>query len=176
MGMRSNMEKIPRDAYDTPPRAVFPLLMCLASRTRFIEPCAGRRALVSELEEAGHICTHASDIEPRAPRVRRLDAFEVDVEGQTVITNPPFTPAGELLQHWLRNGAKEVWLLHPLDWFANVRWTRATVRHAREVMPIGRIQWFPGTGHSSTDNFVWTRYALGSGLVWHERVHTPGER
>ena len=70
MAKRSDFERIPRDAYDTPPEAVKALLAHLKPGTRFIEPCAGRGAL----EAAGHVCVGACDVEPRRGDIARLDA------------------------------------------------------------------------------------------------------
>ena len=44
MGRRSNFLRIDKDAYDTPPKAVLPLLPHLHPGIRFIEPCGGKGA------------------------------------------------------------------------------------------------------------------------------------
>ena len=53
MGRRSNFPRIDKDAYDTPPEAVLPLLPYLHPGTRFIEPCGGKGALTAALEGSG---------------------------------------------------------------------------------------------------------------------------
>lgn len=52
-----------QDAYDTPPEAVLPLLPHLLDNTSFYEPCAGNGHLVSALQDHGHICKYATDIQ-----------------------------------------------------------------------------------------------------------------
>ena len=55
MGRRSNFPRRDKDAYDTPPGAVLPLLSPhLYPETRFIEPCGGKGALTAALEAHGH--------------------------------------------------------------------------------------------------------------------------
>ena len=76
MGKRSNFERLPRDSYDTPYSAVIPLMRHLSRNTEFIEPCAGKNALVNHLELHGHRCIDASDIEPRAERIKMRDLFD----------------------------------------------------------------------------------------------------
>ena len=62
MGKRSNFERRKQDKYDTPEKAVYPLLRHLTTPTRFIEPCAGKGLLIRWLETAGHQCVARSDV------------------------------------------------------------------------------------------------------------------
>jgi hypothetical protein len=64
MGKRSDFERIPQDRYDTPPKAVEPLLPHLEHQ-RFVEPCVGNGFLVGHLKRAGYILVGAYDLFPR---------------------------------------------------------------------------------------------------------------
>lgn len=157
-----------QDAYDTPAKAVIPLLGVLPPNTVFIEPCGGKMQLADELEKAGHICLAATDIEPRDSRVAQIDAFDLDVRDATIITNPPFSVGLQLLRSWLTKGAKDVWLLIPLDWLANLNFT-PFVPHLAEWIPIGRVKWIEGSQHLSKENFIWARFV--SEVQAHQKMH-----
>ena len=49
MGKRSDFPRIPQDRYNTPLRAVLPLLERLAPSTQFYEPCMRRRRSCSTI-------------------------------------------------------------------------------------------------------------------------------
>ena len=97
MGKRSEFPRVERDAYDTPPEAVAPLLPHLQPGTYFIDPCAGAGALLQHLSLAGHICCDAFDIAPRIEGVDQLDFLAADIDhvrhggpDTFFITNPPW--------------------------------------------------------------------------------------
>ena len=91
MGKRSNFERMERDFYPTPYEAVIPLLPYLSPITMFCEPCAGNGVLIRHLENAGHFCVHARDIEPMASGIDKADALdEYEFFGVCFITNPPW--------------------------------------------------------------------------------------
>lgn len=90
MGKRSNFERVARDRYDTPYDAVVPLLYHLPDDTEFIEPCAGKNALVNHLQMKGHHCISASDVSPRETGIQTCCVFEKSFHQYgIVITNPP---------------------------------------------------------------------------------------
>jgi hypothetical protein len=64
MGKRSNFERIPRDLYPTPAKAVQPLIPYLrAARIgSFAEPCCGNGDLVRHLEGYDLTCAYRGDI------------------------------------------------------------------------------------------------------------------
>ena len=120
MGRRSNFPRIDKDAYDTPPEAVLPLLPYLHPGTRFIEPCGGKGALTAALEERGHQCFYTCDIAPRAPGIVKRDALGLvgsDVlAADMFITNPPWTRKRlhPLIDHFRL--LRPTWLLFDANW------------------------------------------------------------
>lgn len=151
-----------RDFYPTPWAAVQPLLPHLTRGSGFIEPCAGDGALVRHLEEAGHVCFGAFDIEPQHPRVQRADALTTDWSEHVdcFITNPPFKweVLHPLIEH-LRT-RQRTWLLLPWDMACNVRFAQH-MDHCRAVVPVGRVKWIPDSPHSSAENFAWYCFMPG---------------
>ena len=91
MGKRSNFDRLARDSYDTPYDAVIPLLKHLSDNTEFIEPCAGKNALISHLTQNGHKCLYASDTYPRHENIAVQCVFERPFHPEgLIITNPPW--------------------------------------------------------------------------------------
>ena len=122
IGKRSSFDRVPRDYYPTPYSCIPALLPHLAPRTRFVEPCAGDGRLIGYLQEHGHVCESASDIEPGDPCIKRQDALQwlpsAGYEDQTIITNPPWDR--KLLHPLIRrfSGYHPTWLLFDLPWAA----------------------------------------------------------
>ena len=155
MGKRSDFEKIPRSCYDTPAKGVAPLLPFLMPETLFIEPNAGKGDLVRHLQAAGHICTAAYDIEPRAPRIYRADALTLEVRTPgLIIGNPPWER--HLLHPMIENFMRQrvTWLLFDADWM-HTRQAAGLIRHCVSIVSIGRLIWMPGTANTGKDNCAW---------------------
>lgn len=144
-----------RNWWPTPPDAVTPLLAVLPPQTRFVEPCAGDGILARTLQQAGHLCMDAYDLEPRGPGVRLADALLTPLTCQA-ITNPPFERPllVPLLEAWVR--ANALWLLLPLDHLAN-RWFGPYAPHVRRIVPVGRVSWL-GNGKGGMDNHAWVLF------------------
>src|SRR5262245_41051401 len=123
MGKRSTFPRRPRDAYDTPRAAALPLLPRLPKSFRFIEPCAGKGALIDILTEVGGTCVGAFDICPRRDDIQRCDALTLtraDVpKGTLIITNPPHER--KVLHAMIGHFAAlaPTWLLIDSDWKEN---------------------------------------------------------
>jgi hypothetical protein len=124
----------PRDEWDTPPEATAVLARLLPPGTSYVEPCAGRGALIDAMSSWGHTCVFASDIAPRAPGIVELsgDATEYWPAAQSdtvVVTNPPYTRnvVIPLLEAWME-AAQEIHLL--------VRWTGWRTSGGRRTPPI----------------------------------------
>lgn len=155
MGKRSDFEKIPRSCYDTPAKGVLPLLPFLEPGTLFIEPNAGKGDLIKHLHAAGHICTAAYDIEPRAPRIHRADALTLQFTTKgIVIGNPPWER--ELLHPMIMNFSDQrlSWLLFDADWKHTVQ-AAPLLDRCKAVVSIGRLRWMEGTGNHGKDNCAW---------------------
>lgn len=166
MGKRSAFKRIPRDRYDTPPPPVEPLLRHLKKSTRFIEPCAGKGALINTLAAEGHICVDAWDIKPRGESVikviQKQDARKhVPSSGDFdfFITNPPWKR--EIL-HPIIGHLMEIaptWLLLDADW-AHTLQAAPYMKFCSKIVSVGRVCWFPGTKQTGKDNCCWYLFDL----------------
>ena len=159
MGKRSEFERRPQDAYDTPLKAVLPLLPHLPAGTRFVEPCAGKGDLVGHLTGKGHICEGAFDIEPRADTVFKRDALTFNAANHyydfdMFITNPPWTREilHPLILHlfWQR----PTWLLFDADWAHTVQ-AAPYLPLCKKIVSVGRVKWIEGSPHQGKDNCAW---------------------
>lgn len=163
MGKRTSLEKTEaqseRDFWPTPPAAMAPLLPHLPRGATFVEPCAGAGAMVDYFESAGHPCVFACDVHPLRADVTELPASAVRyVRADLFITNPPWT--------WSRlepiiinlSGQLPTWLLLSADFMHNQR-TQAVMDLCDLVVPIGRVQWVPGSKHKGGyENAAWYRF------------------
>lgn len=156
MGRRSDFERIPRDAYDTPPEAVGPLLAHLRPETRYIEPCAGKGLLMDALDAAGHYCVEAWDIEPGRGDIEKGDALSLhpSESADYWITNPPWDRKllHPMIEHLTRH--MPAWLLFDAEWM-HTRQSRPYMPWLRKVVSIGRVKWIPGTTMTGKDSCCW---------------------
>lgn len=155
MGKRSDFERIPRDFYPTPPEAVTPLLRHLSPGTRYCEPCAGDGALIDALTRAGHVCLHASDIEPRRADILEADALDGPWSGvETFITNPPWDRKvlHPLIVHL--SDVAPTWLLFDADW-VHTRQALPFLPRLRRIVSVGRVKWIPDSKMTGKDNCAW---------------------
>ena len=157
MGKRSNFERIQRDFYPTPYAAVVPLLPHLRPSLHFAEPCAGDGRLIRYLEEAGHHCVAAIDIEPRASRVQHGDAREMLALKPFVeafITNPPWSRdvLHPIIQHL--SSQLPTWLLFDADWM-HTRQSAPFIPYLHKIVSVGRVKWIPDSKMTGKDNCCW---------------------
>jgi hypothetical protein len=155
VGKRSSFERVPRDFYPTPAEAVVPLLPHLPPKCAFAEPCAGNGALIDHLENAGHHCFFACDIDPQrgdiidapyhAALPERIDFF---------ITNPPWSR--EILHQIIADLSAErpTWLLFDADWM-HTRQSTPFMPYLRKIVSIGRVKWIPDSKMTGKDNCCW---------------------
>ena len=155
MGKRSNFKRRPQDAYDTPPEAVAPLMRFLRPHFTFIEPCAGRGALMDALEAGGGVCLWAYDIEPRAERVCRIDALKLRVSHRAdyIISNPPWSRPilHPMIDHFRK--MRPTWLLFDADWI-HTKQAISYLPFCHKIVSVGRVSWMRN-GTSSLDNAAW---------------------
>ena len=171
MGKRSTFEKRPRDYWPTPEDAVKPLAPHLGFRTKFIEPCAGNRQLVDTLENMGHICTYAADIEPKAPGILAENALENIPKvyaGDYMITNPPWSRdfLHPFIEKWLgvrTNDGEDIpfWLLFDADWM-HTKQSSELIRYCRAIVSVGRVKWVPDSTMTGKDNCAWYLFRGGT--------------
>jgi hypothetical protein len=154
---RSDFTRRAADAYFTwDPRAVRALLPHLAPGTQFAEPCAGEGHLVAQLTDAGHVCTHMSDL------ATGTDALSLGPLG-LVITNPPWSRPilHAMIEHWLPGGC---WLLFDADWI-HTKQSAPYMPFLTDIVSVGRLRWIEGSTMDGKDNCAWFRFGLDGGGV-----------
>lgn len=160
MGKRSDFVRRKNDLYETwDARAVTPLLPHLMPGTRFAEPCAGGAKLIDQLEAAGHVCTHAYDIEPLHNRIAKLDALVHRPDREAMpfdcfITNPMWTRKllHPLIEHL--SDQAPTWLLFDAEW-ANTKQAIPYLPRLRRIVSVGRLRWVEGTTMDAMDSCAW---------------------
>lgn len=182
MGKRSDFARRKEDAYDTPLKAVIPLLPHLEPGTRFIEPCAGRGDLIDHLEANGHNCIWASDIAPRTTgmlQADKMDALKLSIVGRgrnlipkgVCITNPPWTHSilHEMIFHFYWQ--MPTWLLFDAGWMHTDQ-ALPYLPMLRKTVSVGRIKWIEDSEHQAKDDAQWHLFAPVSGAEpkFHGRV------
>ena len=151
MGKRSAFDRTPRDLYETPAKAVEPLLRRLKPYTWFIEPCDGGGALTRALEAAGHVCVQRRDL----PFDARTHDYGV-MPDEIFITNPPYWGQPKDLHPLIENLSNQAptWLLMPTDWLFN-KSSAPLTRRLRRIIAVGRVKWVPGSPYTGQDNAAW---------------------
>jgi hypothetical protein len=173
-------ERIPRDKYKTPYKAVLPLVPYLRRDgiRRFAEPCCDGD-LIQHLESFGLYCDYRGDI---ATGRDALKLTAADCNGAAVITNPPFKYADgpkdksrlarDLIRHFLDIGVPS-WLLLPHDFSTN-EYAPPFLRHCPDIVVVGRVKWIANSEHNSGfDNSCWYRFDVrftGNTVFHNERA------
>lgn len=129
MGKRSAFARLPQDRYDTPAKAVVPLLPHLPPGATYYEPCHGNGALVRALPLR---CVGHSDAELDARSTR----YETDAD--FFITNPPFRR--DLLHFIIENlrTQRPTWLLLDSDWMFTRQASRL-MTYCQRIVAVGRV-------------------------------------
>jgi len=157
MTKRSNFKRRKNDAYDTPVKAMTPLLPYLPKKCRFIEPCAGNGQMVDYFVEQGHECVDYFDLEPRRDDIKEFDAFDYSVANyydcDFIITNPPWTRQllHPMIELWA--SVRPTWVLFDSDWI----FTKQAIpylEYCHKIVSIGRVSWMDN-GVSGKDNSAW---------------------
>ena len=154
MGKRSEFKRRPRDFYETPLKAVEPLIPHLNGTRRFAEPCAGDGMLVRHLEGFGLNCIYSGDMHTGKNALAR-DSYGRG--SYNIITNPPHT---RKLMHELILHFQEIaptWLLIDLDWVANLQ-AGPYLPRCSDVVIIGRVKWIAGSEFGGLENYAWYRF------------------
>jgi len=164
MGKRSDFERVDKDLYRTPYKAMLPLLPLLQPATRFIDPCADAGRIAVFLEMHGHTCVGSYDIEPRASHVKPADACATIFTGADwAITNPPWDRKvlHAIIENLVVMQGFKTWLLFDADWM-HTKAARPYLRYCHSVVPIGRVKWIPGSRHGGMDNCCWYLFDLSN--------------
>ena len=151
MSKRSGFARIPRDLYNTPAKAVEPLLRILKPKTLFVEPCYGDGTLARALMAAGHRLMEAHDL----PTDARVHPYSPQ-PSVIFITNPPYWGQPEDLHPLIENLSDQAptWLLMSADWLFNQSSGPLTKR-LRRIVAVGRVKWIPDSPYVGKDNAAW---------------------
>jgi hypothetical protein len=168
----------PRDFYPTiDPRAAAALAPHLAPGTRFVEPCAGAGHLIDQLENIGHHCVFASDIEPGRADIHKMGFSLITKRaGRIFITNPPWErkTLHALIWHFCRDST--LWLLFDADWSHTMQAARFEP-WLTDIVSVGRLRWLEegeegDKGTDPMDNCAWYRFGpdkFGATRFWQRR-------
>lgn len=158
MGKRSDFVRRKHDSYQTPLRAVIPLIPHLPEgEFTFVEPCAGDYRLARHIEDlrSDSTCVGAWDIEPKHSLVAQGDAFLIHKwTADLIITNPPWTRAilHPMIEHF--SSILPTWLLFDADWLYTKQ-ARPYLPWLRQIVALPRIKWIEDSAHSAKDNACW---------------------
>jgi len=174
MSKRSSMEKMPRDLYETTdPKALPTKFLEFIRGKTYAEPNCGSGQLINLIGDTAR-CMWASDIEPLAQSTStegllgeftRWDAMCLSKHELSrcdlIIGNPPYTKSVLLpmIDHFI--SLKPTWLLLPASHMNNVYFAPYMERCSR-IVSIGRLRWFKGSPHTSTDDFCWYFWQKGA--------------
>lgn len=171
MGKRSpGLPQRPRGYWPTPREAVVPLVPYLPPSATYGEPCAGNGALIGHLHglwPGGHN-NWASDIHPDADGIAAVDAMDIVCGPDEIslvdlwITNPPWPkigrkgdPALTIIKHLTTIAPG--WYLLPFGFAANAYFSQV-IDLCSDIVPIGRVEWVPGSGVKGKDDAAWFRF------------------
>ena len=160
MGKRSNFERVERDFYPTPYKAVEPLVQHLPKKQfAFAEPCAGDGALVNHIETMTNgWCSWASDLEPQTDTILTRHFREINMEdlfeADYIITNPPWDRS--LLHPMIEyfTAYRPTWLLFDADWI-HTKQSIPYMGMLKKIVSIGRVKWIENSKSVGKDNCCW---------------------
>lgn len=162
MGKRSDFQRMERDYYPTPKKALEPLADWLNDHNEqgwFAEPCYGAGDLADALIEMTDMeCGFACDIEPQDVRVERKDALSTTLDDlghcDYIITNPPWSRdvLHPMIEHF--SVMKPTWLLFDSDWMHTIQ-SKPFLPLLDTIISVGRIKWIPGSKYTAKDNCCW---------------------
>jgi hypothetical protein len=113
--------------------------------------------LIEILESEGFDCVARGDIRGHHSRDARSWSPEDYGGVDAGITNPPweaFTMAG-IMQH--QSSFVPSWFLIYSDWMFTRQSAQLVAERCTDVVPIGRVKWFPDSKSVGFDNCCWVR-------------------
>ena len=159
MGKRSSFERNPKDFYETPRKAVVPLIPHLPDRCNYVDPCFGEGAIMQHLAVL-HPHSLAWGTYDKYPEKYKATSSKADATTQKYnepincfITNPPWSI--DVLHPVIDNLAsqKPTWLLFYADWM-HTKQAIPYLKYCVKIVSIGRVSWM-GNGVSGMDNCCW---------------------
>lgn len=181
MGRRSDFDKLEKDKYHTiDVRAYAPMIGVFSNIETFIEPCAGGGNMVRDLADIGPECIYACDIEPEADGIHEHSYEDVPEkylqQAEYIITNPPWTRAAmHPFIEWCIASGKPAWLLIDTGW-ASSKQARPMLAYCSDIVPTPRLNWIPGSKHSSKDDTSWYRFQPEPCLTVWRNSDPPSKR
>ena len=159
MGKRSEFERVEKDYYPTPAKAVEPLVWHLPEVFTFAEPCAGDGRLIHHIQQSRPRaeCVMAIDIEPRSIDILQGDALTYPVQAFSadyIITNPPWSR--DILHPMIErfSAIAPTWLLFDADW-AYTKQAKPFFAYLSVIQVVGRVKWIEGSKMTGKDNAAW---------------------
>ena len=151
-------ERLASDLYPTPVEAVRPLIPHLhrTGVTTFVEPCCADGQLAAHLDAEGFKCLVWGDINDNG-----LDAREWGTDdfygADASITNPPWEAKlmAEIMEH--QSNYVPSWFLVYSDWLFTHQSAKLVSARCTDIVPIGRVKWFPESKSVGFDNCCWIR-------------------
>jgi hypothetical protein len=159
----TTFERRERDFYPTPLAPVERLARAGWWREgyRFVEPCVGEGDLRRHLESLGGVCTWASDLPNDARELPAVAAFGAHF----IITNPPWpmprdaSVTLDIIRRCM--SLLPSWFLLSAD-FAHNAYFRPFADQCGAIVSAGRVQWIPGSAHTSLDNCAWYLFSAAA--------------
>jgi len=147
------------DFYPTPAAAVVPLIPHL-HRTgvkTFAEPCCAEGDLIKHLESEGLHCVARGDIRDDPPRDARGWVSKDFWSADASITNPPWEAKLMAEIMWHQSDFVPSWFLVYSDWLFTHQSAKLVGARCTDIVPIGRVKWFPESKSVGFDNCCWIR-------------------
>lgn len=189
MGKYSDMERVTRDYYPTPIKAVMPLAPFMQNKT-YIEPCAGDGRLAEHIFKLQPTSTlaEAYDIEPQEETVLGVpihprDIVEYPIEEvfdvvDCFVTNPPWInnkESGYQLNTIIKqlSSILPTWLLLNGNYVFNKK-SAECMRHCTDVVPIGRVKWIEDSKSAGKEDCAWFRFDSRNNATHMTYIHPRG--
>jgi len=190
---RSNV-RIPQDFYTTPASAVHAILNRLPSALvsmdhRVLEPAAGDGAILRVLLDRGHQKHKLEAVESWRDRAKCCEELGVNThcgdflsdeyapcaEPKLIITNPPYSLAGEFVKKCLAIAARTdalVCLLLRLRFLESKKRARLLARNPPDVYVLVPRPSFTSDGKTDASAYAWFVWGVSNGNHWY-RLDTP---
>lgn len=173
MGKYSTMDRVERDYYPTPLKAVIPLAPFMRGKS-FIEPCAGDGRLAEHIFKLQPDSTlvGAYDIEPQKESVLGVPIKQRDIVNDPIeevyddvdlfVTNPPYLnnkQSGYQLNKIILqlSSILPTWLLLNGNYVFNKK-SAECMRFCTDVLPIGRVKWIEDSAMSGKEDSIWALF------------------
>ena len=161
---RGTIRKV-NDHYDTPSHTIRSLLNIYRIRYPVLEPCAGNLAIVNMLNPDVET-VYSIDIDDQSPAKMHCDylKYQIGLSVNTIITNPPFNLAQEIIEKALKDVAEggEVIMLLRLNFLGSQKrkpfWDSAPLKH---IYVLSKRPSFTKDGKTDSIEYMWCVFERG---------------